>query len=503
MGQKPNILIFMADQLPPHFTGTYGHPLIKTPNLDRLAERGMRFDAAYSSSPLCAPARFSFMAGQLASAIGAWDNAAAFNSDVPTFAHYLGVRGYRTCLSGKMHFVGPDQLHGFHERLTTDIYPADHGWTPDWTNADQRLGQWYHNMDSVLEAGPCATSVQLEFDDEATFLAERRIFRFAARNEQPFLMCLSLTHPHDPYEARPQFWDLYREDEIDLPNPDAPADPHSARIKTGIEADTSGVTDNHIRNARHAYYANVSYVDHQLGRMMDALERSGQLDNTVIIFTCDHGDMLGDRGLWYKMNFFERSARVPLIIAGPGVSQGTNEAPCSLVDLLPTMLDIAGSPADGYDGAGRSLWDLASGGSAAPDRSTAVEYFGECSADPMVMIRRGQLKYSYCEIDPPQLYDLATDPEERNNLAAEQDWAETVACFQQEVAERWDIAGLRKAVLQSQQRRHLVHKAMEAGPLTSWDHQPERDSANEYVRSHITWMDAAKASRWPPIESGS
>jgi len=252
MPEKPKILIFMADQLQPHFTGAYGHPLVKTPNLDALAAWGMRFDAAYTNSPLCVPARFSFMAGRLPSAIGAWDNAAAFGSDIPTFAHHLGLQGYHTCLSGKMHFVGPDQLHGFHERLTTDVYPADHGWTPDWNNTDQRLGSWYHNMDSVLEAGPCATSVQLEFDDEASFLAERQLFRFAVREQQPFLMCLSLTHPHDPYEARPKFWGLYDHDAIDMPDGNAPDDPHSARIRRGIEADSSGVTEAHICNARHA-----------------------------------------------------------------------------------------------------------------------------------------------------------------------------------------------------------------------------------------------------------
>jgi choline-sulfatase len=500
VSSQPNILILMADQLAPHFTGAYGHPIVRTPNMNVLAERGMRFDAAYTNSPLCAPARFSFMAGERPSRIGAWDNAAGFPSFIPTFAHHMGIAGYRTCLSGKMHFVGPDQLHGFHERLTTDVYPADHGWTPDWANADQRLGAWYHNMDSILEAGPCDTSVQLEFDDEASFLAERRLFRFAARQEQPFLMCLSLTHPHDPYEARPEFWDMYPDDQIDMPDQEAPADPHSARIKAGIEAETSGVTEAHIRNARRAYYANVSYVDHQFGRMMRALEKTGQLDNTVIILTCDHGDMLGDRGLWFKMNFYERSARVPLIMAGPGVAAGSNAEPCSLMDLLPTMLDVAGESPSDYHGDGRSLWHLASGGPVDPDARTISEYFGECSADPMVMLRRGAMKYIHCAIDPPQLYDLDKDPEERNNLAHDPAFASLSASFAKEVAATWDIDTLRDEVRQNQRQRHLVHRAMEAGPLVSWDHSPHRDAGNEYVRSHITWMDAAKASRWPPVQ---
>ncbi|MEM6932647.1 MAG: sulfatase-like hydrolase/transferase, partial [Pseudomonadota bacterium] len=155
---RPNIVLIMADQLAPQFTGTYGHPLVKTPHMDALAARGARFDAAYCNAPLCAPSRFSFMSGQLVTRIAAYDNASEFPASVPTFAHYLRQVGYRTCLSGKMHFVGPDQLHGFEERLTTDIYPSDHAWTPDWELPDERFDKWYHNMDSVREAGVANTT---------------------------------------------------------------------------------------------------------------------------------------------------------------------------------------------------------------------------------------------------------------------------------------------------------------------------------------------------------
>ncbi|HXA70251.1 MAG TPA: sulfatase-like hydrolase/transferase, partial [Stellaceae bacterium] len=154
MPKRPNILFVMADQMAPGFLPIHGHPLVKAPNIERLAARGVVFESAYCASPLCAPSRFSMMAGRLPSGIGAWDNAADFAADVPTFAHYLREAGYRTALSGKMHFCGADQLHGFEERLTTDIYPADFGWTPDWTRFEQRPS-WYHSMDSVTQAGPC------------------------------------------------------------------------------------------------------------------------------------------------------------------------------------------------------------------------------------------------------------------------------------------------------------------------------------------------------------
>ena len=168
---KPNIVLIMADQLAPHFTGAYGHPVVKTPNLDALAARGMRFDAAYCNSPLCAPSQASFMTGQLVSRIAAYDNASDFGASVPTFAHYLRRAGYRTCLAGRMHFVGPDQLHGFEERATTDVYPADFAWVPDWEHADERIDRWYHNMDPVFEAGHAATTFQIEFDEEVAFAA--------------------------------------------------------------------------------------------------------------------------------------------------------------------------------------------------------------------------------------------------------------------------------------------------------------------------------------------
>ena len=148
--RRPNILLVMFDQLAPQSLPSYGHPVVKAPHLERLSAEGVLFESAYCNSPLCAPSRFSMMAGQLASRIGAWDNAAEFPASIPTFAHYLRLAGYRTCLSGKMHFVGPDQLHGFEERVTTDMYPSDFGWTPEWDHPE-KIQWWFHNMSPRCE----------------------------------------------------------------------------------------------------------------------------------------------------------------------------------------------------------------------------------------------------------------------------------------------------------------------------------------------------------------
>ncbi len=510
MPKPPNIVLVMADQLAPHFTGTYGHPLVKTPNLDKLAARGARFDAAYCNAPLCAPSRFSFLAGQLGSRIGAYDNASEFPASVPTLAHYLRLMGYRTCLAGKMHFVGPDQLHGFEERVTTDVYPSDHAWTPNWEQPDQRIDKWYHNMDSVREAGTAATTFQLEFDDEVAFFSRRRLFDYAKEKVAPFFMVLGFIHPHDPYVARPEWWDLYQDEEIPLPEVSIPwdeQDPHSRRVLHGIMADVADdITEQQVRNARHGYFSNASYVDAKLGQILQTLEEAGVADDTLVVFTSDHGDMLGERGLWYKMTFFEQSARVPLVIAGPGVKAGlTVPNACSLIDLLPTVLEAAArggaeTPDLGQSLDGRSLLPLAEGrGEDDPD-VTYVEYLAECTGAPLFMIRRGRWKYSQCEGDPPQLYDLETDPKELTNLAADPAQAERVAAFAAEVAERWDAEALRRQVMASQRRRRVVHAAMEVGSLTSWDYQPKRDAAQEYVRNHMDWTVAAERSRFPPLK---
>ena len=504
---RPNILVVMADQLAPHFTGAYGHALVRTPAMDALAERGARFDAAYCHSPICAPARFTMLSGRPVSAIGAWDNAAEFPASVPTLAHYLTLAGYRTCLSGKMHFVGPDQLHGFDERLTTDIYPADFAWTPNWDDADTRIGKWYHNMDSLSEAGQALATYQIDYDEEVGYAAVRRLYDLARDpDERPFFLVASFIHPHDPYVARPEWWGLYDHDDIDLPEPMATdeMDPHTRRIRRGIEADTVGYSTGQCRNARHGYYANTSYFDSWIGRLVQVLEETGRADNTLVVVTSDHGDMLGDRGSFFKFSFFERSVRVPLIMAGPGVANRSVANVCSLLDLLPTLLDVAtgggawpelGAPIDG-----RSLWEAAAGGTDATDETTG-EYMAEMTSHPMFMIRRGRHKYIHCDTDPPLLYDVEADPLERTNLADGPDHAALGAAFAAETAERWDSAAIRERVLCSQRSRRVLHAATSnGGSHSSWDFNPPRDAANEYVRNHMDWAEAGPRSRFPRLD---
>ena len=503
VSDRPNILILMADQLTARALPAYGNEVAKTPNIDALAAGGVIFDSFYCNSPLCAPSRFSFLSGRQVSAIGAYDNAAEFPSQVPTFAHYLRRAGYQTVLSGKMHFCGADQLHGFEERLTTDIYPADFGWTPDWSRFEDRPS-WYHTMDSVTQAGPCVRTNQIDFDDEVIYTARQKLLDIArAKDKRPFFMVASMTHPHDPYAVPHKYWDRYADAVIDRPRVSlsvSQLDPHSKRLRHVIGLDLLPVTDQQTQAARRAYYGAVSYVDDQVGAMLDALADAGFAENTIVLLLADHGDMLGERGLWYKMNFFEPACRIPLIVHAPSrFSPRRVVHSASLVDVLPTLCELAGASAADYATPldGTSL--VAQMRGAAGRDEVIGEYLAEGAIAPLVMIKRGRYKFVHSPVDPDQLYDLHADPDELHNLAADPDHGAQVHAFRDEVRRRWDVPALQEAVLASQQRRHLVYGALRSGRYTPWDFQPLRDATRLYVRNDQDLGELEAMARFPPV----
>ncbi len=499
--EKPNILLIMADQLTHSALAAYGNKIVQTPNLDKLAKNGAVFENFYSSSPLCAPARATVMNGLLPSRTGVYDNAAEFPSAIPTWAHYARLQGYHTCLSGKMHFVGPDQLHGLEERLTTDIYPADFGWTPDWRLKQERIDWWYHNMTSVLQPGIAEITNQMEFDDEVAFQAKRKLHDYARFSpEMPFAMLVSFTHPHDPYAARKKYWDLYRDDDIDLPRispmPRAELDPHSQRLYDVSAMADYRVTEADIRAARHGYYANISYIDDLVGQLISTLTEMRQLDNTIIMFTSDHGDFLGERGLWYKMSFLEPAAHVPMIISGPGVPQRRINEPASLADILPTIVDLVSNStaklARVIDG--RSLVPLLHGAPESREATTWGEYLAEGAIAPLYMLRRGPWKFIHTPSDPDQLFNLIDDPNELKNLATTHPLGKTM---RKEVETKFDIQNIHENVLASQQSRLLMFEALKSGHRFPWDFQPLRLASERYTRNHMSVTDRDLKSRFP------
>jgi len=502
---RPNVLFVMADQLAAGVLASYGGSA-DAPNLGSLAAEGVVFERAYCNSPLCTPSRSSLMTGQLPSRNGVYDNGAELPASTPSMAHYLRSAGYFTCLAGKMHFVGPDQLHGFEERITTDIYPAGLHWTPDWRRPLEERLPWYHDMSSVLEAGISEATLQLDFDEDVAHSVVRKIYDLArSADDRPFFLVASFSHPHDPFEAPHAYWDRY--DDGDLPVVRAVADdPHSRRLRTMCETDRHDISEELIRRARHGYYALVSYVDDKLGQLLAALEATGLRDDTIVVFASDHGELLGERGLWYKMSFFEPSALVPLIVHAPGrFEPGRVAQPVSLVDLLPTFVEVAASPSESklqsatWSPAapldGLSLVPLLLGDAGGPDQVVA-EYLAEGVFAPLVMIRRGAYKLVHCPDDPDQLFDLDADPHELTNLAEAE--PELAASLRAEVAARWDLEALADDVHASQRRRLGILDALAKGEQTSWDYVPPSDSRSRYVRGKNFWAPFAAARLRPP-----
>jgi choline-sulfatase len=503
--RQPNILIIMVDQLNGTLFPDGPAAFLHAPHLKALAARSARFANNYTSSPLCAPARASFMAGQLPSRTRVYDNAAEYVSSIPTYAHHLRRAGYYTALSGKMHFVGPDQLHGFEERLTTDIYPADFGWTPVYRKPGERIDWWYHNLGSVTGAGVAEITNQMEYDDEVAFLAEQKLFQLSRQNDdaarRPWCLTVSFTHPHDPYVARRKFWDLYEDCDHLLPDvaaiPFEEQDPHSKRLMLSCDYKNFDISEDNIRRSRRAYFANISYLDEKVGSLIDTLTRTRMLDDTVIVFCSDHGDMLGERGLWFKMNFFEGSSRVPLMVAGPGIDAGRHGAPVSNLDILPTLADIAGISMDAINPwtDGESLLPVIKGG----DRKSPVlmEYAAEGSYAPMVAIRAGKWKYIHCALDPDLLFDLEADPREMNNLAGDARYAAILADLSAKCAARWDMSRFDSDVRESQARRWIVYEALRNGAYYPWDYQPLQQASERFMRNHMNLDNLENDKRYP------
>lgn len=494
--QQPNILFIQADQLGAFALGAYGRAAAQTPHTDRLAGEGVLFENAYCPFPLCAPSRFAMMTGRLASRIGAYDNAAEFPASVPAFTHYLRARGYWTCLSGKMHFIGPDQLHGFESRLTSDIYPGDFHWTD---HNKKQTEETASDGRGVLDAGVCERSPQLDYDELAMFRARQALFD-AARGKtggRPFFLAVSLIHPHDPYYCTREYWDLHTDASAGLPAaPRAPADGRdslSAQIIKRHKLDEDFPPEAVIR-ARRAYFGAVSYIDAKIGELRALLARLGLAGSTVIIFTSDHGEMLGERGLWYKRCHYDPSARVPLIFHAPERWRPARRAEnVSLTDMLPTLLALAGD--ENLDDLiepieGRSLLGLIEGGGEW-DNAAYAEIMSDGLPAPVFMIRRDRFKAVFGPAHPAQLFDMRNDPHEMSDLAADPAHAETVSALLAEGARVWDADAVQAEVERSAARRGLIRRAHASGEPPVWDYAAPSGEEGRWCRAGGSYNDWA------------
>jgi len=501
--------MIQADQMTALALGCYGHPVAKTPHLDRLAAEGVLFENCYCNSPLCGPSRASMVSGRQPWRVASYDNANELPAAVPTFTHLLRRQGYEAWLSGKMHFVGPDQLHGFHGRMNTDIYPSSFEWTPDWRKG--AYGNPGTSVHYLHHSGPCGWGLQLDYDEDTQALGLRclrDLTRRHAREGHPSFLCVSFTHPHEPFNISHEYWDMY--EGVDIPPPQAPAKPledmhpFDQWIQIHHEIDQYPPSEDTIMAARRAYLAMVTYVDAKVGELMAELDRLGIADDTAVLFTSDHGDMQGEHGMWYKRTFHEWSMRVPLVFWQPGVFKGGRriESPVSLLDLFPTLTELGGAPqdwpgSDDLDGA--SLMGLLRGDSDAWDRPVIAEYLGEGILQPMRMIRDGRWKYVDVHEHEPLLFDLVEDPREARNLSGAPEVAEVEDGLRDRLLHGWDGAAMRERVMADQQQRLMLLEALDQGVQFPWDYQPAVDASRQYVRRGFSTQKTKRLQRWPYV----
>ena len=531
--QKPNILLIIADQLTAALTGAYGHPVVKTPNLDRLVAEGIRFDAAYSPCPVCAPARAALMSGRYVSNCKAYDNAAPWPEDMVTIPHYLTLSGYDTALSGKMHFVGADQLHGFHRRFVTNIYPADFKWTParqdpfnlaegeepefrptggqahQYVGDAIHVGRWSNTLSydeethfraleylhaKGTQANRTAFVAAREFEDLDTIRGDKSPPRTTPTSDaarEPFFLCVSYHHPHEPFWPPQKYWDMYRDEPIDVPA-------HPDNLEATYSTQDRWLNDYHgcagydltnpesAARVRRAYYGLMTYVDDKVGELMASLEENGLAENTVIVFCSDHGDMLCEKGMVQKRCFYEWSARVPLIVRFPdGWKAGTTvDSPVSLIDILPTVLDLAGREEEQrLECDGKSLMGLIDG-SDAEERVAFSEIHSEGIHGPCFMARKGKHKYITVHGHDDQLFDLEADPDEWLNLTDDPAYRDVKAELQTLILSQFDPEDIDEEVQAGIRRRQIVRDAMNVAEIR-WDVSPQFDGRKPVLSQYL------------------
>ena len=427
-----NLLFLFSDEHNPACAGFRGHPFVKTPNLDRLAGWGTVFTAAYTNCPICVPARASLATGRHVHETGYWDNAIAYDGRVPSWGHALQDAGIPVTAIGKLHYRDESDPTGF-DRQILPMHVEEGGlgqlWglqrdpPPVFDDAGRKM---------LTPIGP-GYSAYNAYDDRVTAEACDWLSAAAAQpRDEPWVLFVGLVAPHFPLTVPEDYLAMYPPGDLPVP----PLHPSTGYVRhPWVEAfHRSCPVDDYLdadqrRLAAACYYGLCTFLDDRIGRILQAIEAAGLADTTRIIYASDHGDSIGNRGLWGKSVLYEESCGIPLIVAGPGVPAGrTCGTPVSLIDSYPTILDGVGLTADDDTLPGRSLFGIAA---ADDDRDRIVlsEYHAVASPSAGFMVRRDNLKYLHYVGYPPELFDLAADPGEMRNLAAAPEHTQTVREF--------------------------------------------------------------------------
>ena len=427
-----NVLVIMSDEHSPKMLGCYGHPVVKTPNLDSLARAGTRFSSAYCTSPVCIPARASFAVGKYINQIGYWDNADAYDGAIPSWHHHLRDRGHDVVSIGKLHFRANGEDHGFTEEIIPMHIIDAKGDLMGLVRSDLPVRKGAYKMARFAAPGE---SDYPFYDREITaraliWLRERGRKVQQGESDKPWVLFVSLVAPHFPLTAPPEHFYRYYDQNLPMPKlydkGERPRHPYLVDYAGSFNYDDYFDRET-VKKAIAGYYGLCSFLDENIGKVVQALQDSGMADDTRIVYTSDHGDNLGARGLWGKTTMFEEASGVPLIMAGPDVPVNkVVDEHVSHVDFYPFILDALNNQEsalrEGFPGT--SLFDLAEG--AKPDRNVLVEYHGMGSTSGAFMIRHGKWKYIFYSRYAPQLFDLEADPEELTDLAAEPKYADVL-----------------------------------------------------------------------------
>lgn len=442
--RRKNILLIMSDQHKPRCLSVDGDPFAKTPNLDALARSGLRFNSAYCTNPVCTPSRASLLTGLYTHHHKTWDNTTLWPFEKKTIAHYLAPAGYMSALIGKMHFVDA-QTHGFDYHIDFNdwgqylgpkmkLYADELGYRNSGSGVPQIDDLWRDSGDpwegSREQDGReghllIGRASKMEEKDQFDSFVTRESIRFLKNHgkEQPFFLITSFLKPHDPFTPAKRFADMFHADDMKLPDTFGKVDlstvPQDVRRSIETQGNRLGNKDPaKARQSMAMYYANLAQMDDCVGKVLGTLRDLGLEDDTIVMYTADHGEMLGEHGLWQKFMFYESSVCVPLIFRVPGVTAPNtiSRTPVSLTQVVPTLLDLCGLPVPrGLDGESLRA-DMRE-----PGRTRDTTVFSEFNLRKPAakyMIRHGDFKLNYYVNDIAELFDLKSDPKEMKNLAA-------------------------------------------------------------------------------------
>jgi choline-sulfatase len=419
---KPmNLLFIMSDEHNKAMMGCHNHPVVKTPHLDSLASKGVRFTNAYSTCPICVPARASLATGKYVHQTGYWDNAAPYDGQVPSWGHLLMEQGYEVRSIGKLHYRSDEDNNGFTESRIPlhvangigDIYSL----VRDDMDVRPELRK------EIIAAGPGESSY-IRYDRAIAEEAIHFLKNESQQIKQPWVLFVSFVTPHYPFIVPEEYYNMYPPEDVLLPHNYALEDrsqhPYLKEMRRHFDLEAL-LDEADIRKTVAAYYGLCSFMDAQVGKLLNTLEETGLDKNTRIIYTSDHGDTLGEHGMWYKCTMYEGSVGIPFIIAGPDIPQSkVVETPVSLIDCFPTIVEAVGGQLDEFKQSlpGCSLFSIIQKENNL-QRVVFSEYHAAGSITAAFMIRKGKYKYIEYVGYEPQLFDLAADPAEKTNLSAD------------------------------------------------------------------------------------